>query len=331
MMRAWHIAWKDMRVWLRDASAIGILLGMPVVLIFILGSALGGAQSGELALKIAVVNLDAGATVPVPGGAPTSSVGVPRSIGEEIASVLAGDERLKKLFSVEKLEDAEAAKERVAAGKLAAAVVVPQGFTRDVMGVKPAEITVYGDPGQQTSADIVESVVRSVAAPFSAASIAVQTVVETAQDAGVPPQDMQRVVGEGTGIAIQAATARGALDAVRVQETQAAPEVELRAIDFYGPSMTAMFLMFGAMFGAFATIKERREQTLSRILATPTSAMAVTAGKMLGIFLLGMVQFAVLYLSTRFLFGVRWGGDVLAIFAIAAAEMLAVTGLAILI
>ena len=60
MLRAFHIALKDLLVWLRDPSALGILLGMPAVLIVILGSALGGLTSGGGSTRIAVgiVNLD---------------------------------------------------------------------------------------------------------------------------------------------------------------------------------------------------------------------------------------------------------------------------------
>ena len=37
MLRALHIAVKDVRIWVRDIAALGVLLGMPVVLIMILG------------------------------------------------------------------------------------------------------------------------------------------------------------------------------------------------------------------------------------------------------------------------------------------------------
>ncbi|TLM91621.1 MAG: ABC transporter permease, partial [Actinobacteria bacterium] len=331
MLRVWHIASKDVRVWVRDVAALGILLGMPIVLILILGSAFGGMESGDLRLKVALVNLDAGTTVPVPGAPPTSSVGIPRNIGEELTDVLIGDARLKKVFDVKQLADARVARDRVAQGDFAAAVVVPTDFTARIVAAKTTSIRVYEDPAQQTAAQIAESVVRSITARYSAVSVAVQTVLKTAEKDVSPALLTPQLVGESQGVAIEYATASGALDSVRVKDTQTSPDIQLRALDFYGVSMTAMFLMFGAMFGAFAMVKERREQTLARILASPTNSISITAGKMLGIFILGMLQFLVLYLATRFGFGVRWGDDVAAIFAVAAAEVLSVTGLAVLI
>jgi len=95
--------------------------------------------------------------------------------------------------------------------------------------------------------------------------------------------------------------------------------------------MTAMFLMFGSMFGAFSTIRERREQTMDRMMIAPVARGSIVGGKMLGVFALGMVQFAVLYAFTRFVLHVEWGPSFEATALVAAAAMAAVTGLATLI
>lgn len=330
-MRTWHIAWKDVRIWTRDIAALGVLLGMPVVLILILGSALGGMGANGAAIKVAVVNLDESVMRPIPGDAPTSSRGLPHSIGTEFVEIVKDSQRINEIFDVEYAEDAEDARGRVAAGELTAAVIIPETFTADITADKPAEMILYKDPGQQTAAGIWESVVRSLGVQYSAAAVAAKTSIQAAQDKLPADTVNEQTLGILQYNAIQASTAEAALDVVVVEETQAAPDVELRALDFYGLSMTAMFLMFGAMFGAFSTIKERREQTLSRLLATPTSGLTVTSGKMLGIFVLGILQFVVLFGFTRYAFGVQWGDDLLAIFVVAAAEVLAVTGLAVLI
>ena len=95
--------------------------------------------------------------------------------------------------------------------------------------------------------------------------------------------------------------------------------------------MTSMFLVFGAMFGAFSFITERREQTLMRLLTTPTARSAVIGGKMLGIWVLGMLQFVVLYAFTSLAFDVNWGNDLVGTFAVVTAMVVAVTGLAVIV
>ncbi len=121
-------------------------------------------------------------------------------------------------------------------------------------------------------------------------------------------------------------------DAVKVDDTVAGGGgVKVGALDYYSLSMTAMFLMFGAMFGAFSTIAERAQQTMARMLASPAPRESIVGGKMLGIFVLGSVQFVVLYLFTKYMLNVWWGDSAPAIFAVALAEVAAVTGLATLI
>ena len=59
-MRWLDIGLKDVRVTLRDRGALGILLGMPMLLIVILGSALGNISSNVSKIPVAIVNEDKG-------------------------------------------------------------------------------------------------------------------------------------------------------------------------------------------------------------------------------------------------------------------------------
>ncbi|MEN6429267.1 MAG: hypothetical protein ABFC80_00260, partial [Coriobacteriales bacterium] len=56
-----NIAEKDALVLLRDKGALIVMLAMPLALIFILGSALGGIGQGDsLDIRVAIVNQDEG-------------------------------------------------------------------------------------------------------------------------------------------------------------------------------------------------------------------------------------------------------------------------------
>jgi ABC-2 type transport system permease protein len=320
MTRAWYIALKDLTVWIRDPAALGVLLAMPVVLIFILGSALGGVSDGGSAIRVGVVDLSR---------ARTTAAGTERPPSDELAAALVESERIADLFEIEVIGTERAARELVRAGTLSAALVIPASFDEDVAGGRSVNLIVLKDPGSETGAGIWESVVTSFATRFSAASVSVQTVVETVQRGN--PAALAAGGGALVGRAVEAVTADDALDGVDVIDDEASDVTHVTAIDYYGLSMVSMFLMFGAMFGAFSTIQENREQTMNRMLTTPSPRSTVVAGKMFSVFLIGMAQFTVLYIFTRFVFGVQWGADWVATMAVAAAEMLAVTGLATLI
>ncbi|HSK46695.1 MAG TPA: ABC transporter permease [Coriobacteriia bacterium] len=329
-MRMLAIALKDVKVWTRDVAAMGVLLGMPIILIFILGSALGGGATNA-SIHVAVVNLDTGRTAAVPGAPSSSSQGDTTNLGNELVETLRESKRVNDAFDIEYEQvGLDTRRSEVADGQLAAVLVVPEDFTEKVQTGEPAELEVISDPGAELTAGIWQGVVSSFAAEYSAASVSVQTVME-----GARLYEPDRLLDADRAAFLQQAaissSAHDAKAAVAVVDSEADVAMEMTALDYYAVSMSAMFLMFGAMFGAFSTIKERREQTLSRLLSTPNGASTIIAGKMLGIFVLGMLQFTVLFLATRFMFGVEWGASILAIFLVAAAEVAAVTGLAVLI
>jgi ABC-2 type transport system permease protein len=274
----------------------------------------------ESNIKVAVVDLSRGHT---------TATGADKPPSDELVSAMLGSRRLDDLFDIETLATEKIARRRVRDGTIVAALVIPAHFDEDVAGGRSVDLVVLKDPGSELAAGIWESVVTAMATKFSAASVSVQTVMETVQRGN--PTAMAMGGAALVGRAVEAVTAENALDGVSVVDARATRVTHVTAIDYYGLSMVSMFLMFGAMFGAFSTIKENREQTLNRMLSTPSPRVAIVGGKMLSVFLLGMTQFAVLYVATRFLFGVQWGGDVLATVVVAAAEVLAVTGLATLI
>lgn len=316
MLTALHIAFKDLRVLTRDPSAMGILLGMPIVLILILGSALGGGGE-DMTIKVAVVNQDRGGE---------------RELGAEMVEALKDSERLGEIFEIEWETDARKVRDAVATGEYVSALIIPKDFSERIETSKPVELVVYKDPGSALSADIWQGVVDSFAAGYSSASIGVRTVTDAlVESAGTP----------GDAAALPGAIAKAQADAIAettdgtklitIDDGEDAQAREMTALDYYAVSMTSMFLMFGAMFGAFTTIRERREQTLARLQAAPVAPSAIIAGRMAGVFVMGMAQFVVLYVFSTYALRVDWGADVLAIFVIAAGEVAAVTGFAVFI
>jgi ABC-2 type transport system permease protein len=322
MLSALHIALKDLRVWARDPSALGILIAMPAVLIVILGSALGGIMGGNgTQIKVAIVNLD-------------SRIGLAARTGDQAAKLedaLATSDRVKSLFEIERTRDLADVRRRVESGDLAAALIIPKGFGGHLGDGRPVDLEVITDPGSGTAAGIWESVVKAVAARYSAVTIVVRTALEAATNADSALLAQPGGAGEIEGLAVTQAVKDDALDAVAVNDTVVSGSVKVTSLDYYALSMTAMFLMFGAMYGAFSTIRERREQTMSRMLASPTRRTAVIGGKMLGVFALGASQFVALYVFTRFVLHVQWGASPAATLLVAFAEAAAVTGLATLI
>jgi ABC-2 type transport system permease protein len=71
--------------------------------------------------------------------------------------------------------------------------------------------------------------------------------------------------------------------------------------------MALMFLMYTVSYGGRSILAERSQGTLPRLLVSPTSSAQVLGGKVLGIYLTGVAQLAILILASTLLFNLKWG------------------------
>ena len=306
-MRWFHIGVKDVTMTLRDKAATGILVAMPMLLILILGSALGNLAANISKIPVAIVNLDEGA------------------VGEQITDGYFEDEALATLFNATRMTDVAEARRAVERGDLAGALVVPPGFTRRLDTGKPSQLIVYSDPGRQITGTVFRSVAEAISTRVSAASIAARTSVYYLSKLPVAGG----AIGSAVGKAVASASETKTLDAVAFEETTATRGEEVSMLSYYAGGMSAMFIMFGAMFGAFSLVRERDHWTLARMLTSHASKLDIVGGKMLGVFLVGLVQFGVLFVFTSAL-GVKWG-DPVATWAVMVAMVAAATGMSLLI
>jgi ABC-2 type transport system permease protein len=307
-MRWLYIGMRDLTITVRDRASLGILLVMPMVLIIILSSALGNLSSNLGKTPVAVINLDKG------------------TVGAKVTDGFFTDPTLSDLFLAQRMHDPEEARALVANGELAGALVVPADFSRRLNTGRPSALVLYIDPGRQISGSIFRSVAETLSTRVSAAAIAARTSAYYVTKLPVSdPSFFGRVIGQ----AVASASETGALSAVGMQETTAARGEDLSMLSYYSGAMSVMFLMFGAMFGAFSLVRERDDWTLPRMLMTPTSRSEILGGKMAGAFLIGVAQFAVLYTLTS-LMGVKWG-EPFALGLVALSTVAAATGMAVFI
>lgn len=310
-MKLFSIAVKDTKVLIRDWKALMILIAMPFVLISLLGMALGGLWSGDSGISkfdVGVVNVDGG----------------------ELASVFIKDvlksKDMVKMLNVTEVTESEA-RAQIRSGDLAAAVIIPKDFTKKIMSGQNATMNVFGDPGQAVRAGIIRSIANAYASRLSSVMIGASVPVTVLIQTGAVPPDQAVALGQQLSV-----EARKASDnpQITVGKGSLARQRELTAIEYYSAGMSVMFILFGSMYGAFSLLDERRQFTLMRLMSTPTNKLTILGGKLLGIFLIGVLQFSVLVLITKLVYGVNWG-FLPAVIILMAATVLATTGLAIFI
>ncbi|MGE5591099.1 MAG: ABC transporter permease [Bacillota bacterium] len=289
----------------RDRRSLFMLLVMPLVLIAILGITLGNIMGNGTINKfrVIVVNQDQGAALP---GGPGLN------LGKTLAEDVFGSAEARRVMAVTAAADLAPAKAEVAAGRAVAVVYVPPAYSADVLAGRAAQIQVVTDPGQPTLAGIVTQVAGSFADQVSFSRLAVQTL---------DPERVRQLLAAGTGGVM-------AENLPRLREVSSGARA-VSGLQYYAASMAVMFMIMTAFTRARDILQERQNGTLARMLSTPTSAVQVVAGQVLGSMAVLTVQFLVLMLGTRFFYGVYWGPWVPALL-LGLACALASTGIATL-
>jgi len=294
MRAALLIAAKDLRQRLRDRSAILVAIVVPLGLAFIFSLILGGISGGSTVFEYAVADEDGGAVAAAFARNALSSI-------ED-----------QGIIAVRRVGSAEEASQLAADGKVAAAFVVPPGFSQAVTSGRPAQLQVIGNVDQPIGAQVG----RAIAEAFTADLRAVRLAVATAIHGGAAAES------DAPALAEEAGRAPSPLAVEDISATRR----ELDADTFYAAGMAVFFLFFTVSFGVSSLLEEQNDGTLQRLLAAPVARASILGGKLVTSFLLGVVSMTVLIVGTSVLMGASWG-DPVGVGLLVVAGVLAATGI----
>jgi ABC-2 type transport system permease protein len=317
MFKVLLIGLKDVTLAFRDRAALILMLAAPFALTiglgFVTGRFSGSSSSGLSDIPVIIVNQDDG------------------DLGQALVDVFNSDD-LAELLEPAAADDADAARKRVEADEVAAAVIVPAGFTAGVIPTAagasdaPARIEIVANPNRPLSAGVVQSIVEEFVSRVEVGRVGGQVAVTQLVAHGLIVREDVPEVGRAIGER-QAGTDAGAA-LITLRRTSLAPEsepVEFDVLAYLAPGMALMFLMFTVSNGGRSILAERALGTLPRLLIAPTTAAQVLGGKLLGIFLTGVAQLVILIGASTLFFGLRWG-DPLGVIALVLAAAAGATG-----
>ena len=324
------IALKDLKIMFRDPSSLVWMLVTPIALTlamaFAFGRLTGGGQAAGLSdIPVIIVDLDGG------------------QMSEPIVQTFQSQE-LSHLITATLSTDEAAARKAVDKDEVAAAIIIPAGFTENIIPAalqqgdfsallqrEQGVVEVYASPKRPISVSIVRSIVNAVLNRMAAAGAAAQTSITQLIVSGyVSPQDMQKIgneIGQRTGEqAAQGSSLKLTAQVVGAQTNSGSFDW----MAYMAPSMAVLFLMFTVSLGGRSILAERQWGTLQRLLISPSSAAQVLGGKVSGIFLTGLAQMLILIVFSALAFGLRWGAPI-ALIVLIVATVFAATGWGVLI
>jgi len=242
-------------------------------------------------------------------------------------------------WKVELLSDSTAAS-RVKQSDAVATLHIPRGFADKVMNGQSVSLDLATNPVVAKKAQLVEQWVRlqmvKLIAPIEAARASVSTAEQRGlfnhPDANGQDQRKSYFVESLTHARNRMPSApAGPMSVKPLAENSATADEKAEGADQSSPGMVVMFALLFMVSGTNIIIFERQTGTLRRLLVMPMSKANILAGKILGIFSIGVVQMCLLIAAGALLFGVRWGQSPLALVLMILSFALVSTSMGILL
>jgi len=305
MIRIFDIALKDLTQFLRDFKTFMFLLLMPVLFTFLFGYAFGGFGGDNVSdsrLPVGFLNQD------------------DRWISDTLHGLLA-DSDLIRLHENDSLSASDLDR-MVAEGDLAAAVIIPSGYSKAILADKTARLIVIADTG--TSAwTTIEAELLKLASRLDGA-VRTATIMEALNGDRLPFKygfEQTLEAWADPPIAVLETTSSAVTDA----------DDRVEALAHTAPGMMLQFAIAGLLTCATVIVNERKSRTLQRILTTNTRRIQILFGHYLAIFLLIFTQFVILIAFGQFILKINYLRVPEATFLVAFCAALCIAALGLLI
>jgi ABC-2 type transport system permease protein len=271
---------KDLRLLIRDRTALLLLLLAPLVVITAAGLSLSTLYR-TVQLTLPVVNEDDGV----------------------LASRLVEALRLAEELEV-RLVDQDEALRLVSATPIAgAALVIPEGFSDSLGSREPLALRLLTDPVKHLEVLALRAAIERAKAGLVAVSVAARvSVVQVLTHAG--ETDFEALTDDSAALA-----SRLVERTVSVEEASVyGGPLSYNTFDQNVPGFSVTFLMLGTLFGVgLGLLDERDWGMIERLAASPLDPRSPLAAKVVSRFVVGVVQMVLLFGFGKLVFGVTLG------------------------
>jgi ABC-2 type transport system permease protein len=308
MKKLLHIAWNELLLLLKDRMAVIWMVVLPLGMTLIGGLVFGGLGGGSEAVMIDLPVVD--------------------QDGGEMAALVLDILSQTGNLNLETVHDEETARELVAGGDRAGAVVIPPGFSTATMSGQSTALELIVVPGGQT-APLLEGMVRGVTSAFSNVQATVEVAISEVQRAtGSTDLDYEGIAGRAVATALE----RLHDPPVRAQVTSVGgAEESFDVSNQIVPGYAVMFAMFTVLSAAGGILEEKERGTFKRLLISPIPRWSLLGGKLMAQFLVGVGQIMLMFIFGMLVFRVNLGSSALGLLLVTLAMCWATTSLGILL
>ncbi len=304
-MKGLAIAMKDLKILIKDKQTIALIVLMPIVLVIVLGFSLNSLFEKDQANigKSNVVLID-----------------YDKSNQSEDVKEFFEKDKIKEYIELVSM-DKEEAMDKLKSGDITGIITIPEGYGKAIEAYKQIEISIFVDKGSPVESSIADSIIRKYADLNSSILLAGKAAntefKEYKMDGRMILENISDLIETESGLIVNGGlTSEGK---------------GLSAMQYYAAAMVSMYILFVGMVGSALLVEEREDNTLKRMLTTYSSKATIITGKVLGIFILGLIDVAILILFTKLVYHVDWGNSLIGLIVLSIAMSFSASGLAILI
>ena len=268
--RALTIARANVVRLLRDRLGLFFIVVLPMIIILVTGLQFGGGFEARVGLF-------------GPSGG---------ELADELATALERD------WNVVRHDSAETLARDVSDGRVAAGIVLPDGYTDRLVAGEPVEVEYRAPPG-----DVAIGRRSVLAAAVAEQAAVVRAAAFAAAETG----------GSGADLLPAAEATRDVMPDLEVEVTTLGESLfpdELSGFALGAQGQLLLFIFLTSMTGAAQLILSRTLGVSRRMLSTSTPMPTILLGEALGRFGVAMFQALFIVAATAIAFGVTWGDPV---------------------
>lgn len=297
MKRILLILKNDIKRRLKAPMTILVLLTIPLMMTGLMGIVFSPSENKLPAIKVLVTDKD-------------------KNIASKFLLGAFDQEQMKDMFQVTVVEENEG-KRLIAKGKASALLVIPEGFTKQVLKAEPSEFLLIKNPSEQFLPDVVEEFMATfsvIVSGFVQVFEPELKMVNSLMDLPVENIEFAAMLPSMDQSKDKIVSLKQYLSPLLIQLKQEITgkkeETEEPGYNLFGavlPGMAVMFLLFIIEIFIRDILNDREDGKLQRVMFAPVRTMEYIATRVFSGWVMGILVFFVLLMAGVLLFRIDWG------------------------
>jgi linearmycin/streptolysin S transport system permease protein len=295
----WYIALKDLKIFIMDRASLFFSIIFPFLFIILFNSLMAGVGSQDDRLELHM------ATQEAEGGLSQQIIAAMET--KDLASLKPGDPKI--IWD----KDYDADRQAVKDGKLDGFLCFPPNFTESLMRGSDVKLEIFADAGATNTRAALEGLGGAITSQINTNLAIINATASLLANSGAPPAEIQAAVQKIQNQLVSS-EASGLTASYLTFKTEQLGNVEAQnPANWVIPGYLVMFVFMAAATSAPDIVKERKNNTLERLLSTSVKRESILGGIFSGIAAKGLVQIIIFWMFGILVFHVDMGLSPLAV------------------